>query len=64
MPGTGSDLTAAELPVAELAAQGLRNKEIASTLHLSVKTVETHLSRAYQKLGVSSRVELARRLGR
>ena len=64
VPGTGSDLTAAELPVAELAAQGLRNKEIASTLHLSVKTVETHLSRAYQKLGVSSRVELARRLGR
>ena len=61
---TGRDLTAAEGPVAELAARGLRNKQIASTLHLSVKTVETHLSRVYQKLGVSSRVELARRLDR
>jgi DNA-binding NarL/FixJ family response regulator len=59
---TDSDLTAAERPVAELAAQGLRNKEIAGSLHLSVKTVETHLSRAYRKLGVSSRAELARRL--
>jgi DNA-binding NarL/FixJ family response regulator len=57
-----SELTAAERPVAELAAQGLRNKEIASTLHLSVKTVETHLSRAYHKLGVSSKAELAGRL--
>lgn len=59
---TGNDLTAAERPVAELAAQGLRNKDIASTLHLSVKTVETHLSRAYHKLGISSKAELARRL--
>lgn len=59
---TGNDLTAAERPVAELAAQGLRNKDIASTLHLSVKTVETHLSHAYQKLGISSKAELARRL--
>ena len=59
---TGSELTAAERPVAELAARGLRNKDIASTLHLSVKTVETHLSRAYHKLGVSSRAELASRL--
>ena len=57
-----TDLTAAERPVAELAAQGLRNKEIASTLHLSVKTVETHLSRVYHKLGVSGKAELASRL--
>jgi DNA-binding NarL/FixJ family response regulator len=61
---TGRDLTAAERPVAELAAQGLRNRDIASTLHLSVKTVETHLSRAYRKLGVSSKAELAGRLHR
>lgn len=58
----GNELTPAERPVAELAAWGLRNKDIADTLHLSVKTVETHLSRVYHKLGVSSRAELASRL--
>jgi DNA-binding NarL/FixJ family response regulator len=60
-PRTG-ELTAAERRVVELAADGLSNKEIASSLVVAVPTVETHLSRAYAKLGVRSRAQLARRL--
>jgi DNA-binding CsgD family transcriptional regulator len=60
-PGS-SELTATEERVASLAAQGLANKEIASTLHVSVHTVEAHLSRTYRKLGVRSRTALAGRL--
>ena len=58
------ELSAAERRVAELAAEGLANKEIARALFVSVKTVEGHLSRAYAKLGVRSRAQLARRLDR
>ena len=49
--------------MAELAAQGRANKEIAQELVVSVKTVEFHLSNAYAKLGIRSRGELARYLG-
>lgn len=49
---------------AGLAASGATNQEIASRLFLSVKTVEANLSRSYRKLGVRSRVELARGLER
>jgi DNA-binding CsgD family transcriptional regulator len=56
------ELTPTELRVAELAAAGARNKEIAGALFVSVKSVEAHLSRVYAKLGVRSRVELAPRL--
>jgi DNA-binding CsgD family transcriptional regulator len=59
----GGGLTPAERRVAELAAGGLSNKEIAAQLYLSVYTVEAHLSRVYAKLGVSSRTQLARALG-
>jgi DNA-binding CsgD family transcriptional regulator len=55
-------LTATEARVAELAAQGLRNTEIAARLYVTPKTVEATLSRAYRKLGLRSRTELARRL--
>jgi DNA-binding CsgD family transcriptional regulator len=58
----GRDLTPTELRVAELAAAGSRNKEIAGALFVSVKTVEANLSRVYAKLGIRSRVELAARL--
>jgi DNA-binding CsgD family transcriptional regulator len=54
-------LTAAEQRVAELAADGLSNKEIAAALFISVHTVEVHLSHAYAKLGIRSRAQLARR---
>lgn len=56
------DLTATEAQLAALAAEGLANKEIAARLHLSVHTVEGHLTRIYRKLGARSRTELARRL--
>jgi DNA-binding CsgD family transcriptional regulator len=51
--------TPAERQVAELAATGLTNRQIAEQLFLSEKTVEAHLSRAYRKLGVRSRTQLA-----
>ena len=44
--------------MAELAAEGLSNKEIARTLFVTVHTVEKHLSKAYAKLGIRSRGEL------
>ena len=52
-------LTPAELRVARLAARGLANREIAQTLVVTVKTVETELGHAYAKLGIRSRRELA-----
>ena len=55
-------LTPAETRVAELAAAGLPNKEIAATLFVSVYTIERHLKHAYAKLGVRSRGQLAQRL--
>jgi DNA-binding NarL/FixJ family response regulator len=45
--------------VAELAAQGPTNREIAQTLFVTPKTVEVHLSSIYRKLGISSRSQLA-----
>jgi DNA-binding CsgD family transcriptional regulator len=45
--------------VAELAAAGRTNREIAQTLFLSVHTVEDNLRRVYGKLGIRSRTELA-----
>jgi DNA-binding CsgD family transcriptional regulator len=55
-------LTAAERRVVDLAAQGAGNADLAQALFLSRKTVETHLSSAYRKLGITSRSELARAL--
>jgi len=58
------ELTETEWRVAELAAQGRTNKEIASELFMGVSTVEAHLSHVYRKLGLRSRTELAGRLPR
>ena len=56
---TGADsLTPSELRVAELAAAGGTNREIAQTLFVTEKTVETHLGRAFRKLEISSRRQL------
>jgi ATP/maltotriose-dependent transcriptional regulator MalT len=59
LAGPVAELTSREREIATLAAQGSSNKEIADALVVSVRTVETHLQRAYTKLGVSSRNGLA-----
>jgi DNA-binding CsgD family transcriptional regulator len=56
------ELTETERRIAELAAEGRSNREIAGELFVSERTVESNLTRAYRKLGVRSRTELARRL--
>ena len=56
------ELTETERRIAELAADGRSNREIAGELFVSERTVESNLTRAYRKLGVRSRTELARKL--
>ncbi|MGZ4334701.1 MAG: helix-turn-helix transcriptional regulator [Gaiellaceae bacterium] len=55
-------LTAAERRVAVLVAEGKTNREVAAALFLGERTVASHLSRIYAKLGVRSRTELARKV--
>jgi DNA-binding CsgD family transcriptional regulator len=57
-----SGLTETESRVAELAASGLTNREVAAKLYISPKTVEANLARVYRKLGIHSRAELGARL--
>jgi DNA-binding NarL/FixJ family response regulator len=56
-------LTPSELRVARLAAEGMTNREIAQSLTVTAKTVETHLRHVYQKLDVAKRTELGGLLG-
>jgi DNA-binding CsgD family transcriptional regulator len=58
------ELSATELRIARLAAEGLTNQAIAEQVFVSVKTVEANLKRAYRKLDISSRAQLARALDR
>lgn len=61
---TGSrSLTTSERRIAELAADGRTNTEIADLLHLARRTVETHLTSSYRKLGIRRRGELPGTLG-
>lgn len=56
---TGTEaLTPAQRRVADLASQGLPNREIAGRLHVTPRTVEYHLSATYRKLGIRARAEL------
>ncbi|HZC28299.1 MAG TPA: LuxR C-terminal-related transcriptional regulator [Gaiellaceae bacterium] len=61
-PAAPTELTETERRVAELAASGLTNREVAAQLYMSAKTVEAHLRSAYRKLGIRSRAELGARL--
>ncbi|TYB56784.1 AAA family ATPase [Nonomuraea sp. PA05] len=58
-PGRPTGLTSQERQIVQLAARGLSNKDIAAQLFLSPRTVGYHLYKAYPKLGVASRGELA-----
>jgi DNA-binding NarL/FixJ family response regulator len=60
--GPAKLLTAGERRVAELAASGMTNRDVAAALFISPKTVEVNLTRIYRKLGVRTRGELIRRI--
>ena len=57
----GPELTPQETAVTDLVARGLTNREVAAELHVTIKTVQYHLTHVYTKLGVRSRSELAAR---
>jgi predicted ATPase/DNA-binding CsgD family transcriptional regulator len=57
--GTGTPLTPRELQIAELVAEGLTNREIASRLVIAQRTAETHVENALSKLGFTSRAQIA-----
>jgi DNA-binding CsgD family transcriptional regulator len=59
VPEVRDQLTAQELQIAQLAAQGLSNREIGQRLFLSHRTISTHLYRVFPKLGITSRGELS-----
>jgi ATP/maltotriose-dependent transcriptional regulator MalT len=61
---SSQELTETERRVAELAAEGRTNKEIAAELFMGVSTVEAHLSRCYRKLGIRSRSALGPQLAK
>jgi ATP/maltotriose-dependent transcriptional regulator MalT len=61
---TSTALTPTEQRVAELAAAGMTNRDVAAALFISPKTVEANLARIYRKLGIHSRAELGRSMGR
>ena len=64
-PSTGwASLTPTELDVVRLVSEGLANKDVATRLFISPRTVETHLTHVYTKLGYSSRVQLAQEAAR
>ncbi|WP_217181936.1 helix-turn-helix transcriptional regulator [Streptomyces sp. AC495_CC817] len=61
-PDAESPLTPRELSVADLAADGLSNRDIAGRLHVSIRTVESHVASILRKRGLRSRAGLARAL--
>jgi DNA-binding CsgD family transcriptional regulator len=64
-PSSGwASLTPTELDVVRLVTDGLGNKDIAGRLFISHRTVQTHLTHVYTKLGMTSRVQLAQEAAR
>jgi DNA-binding CsgD family transcriptional regulator len=63
-PRQSGQLTPSEQRVAELAASGMKNRDVATALFISPKTVEANLARIYRKLGIKSRAELGRHMSR
>jgi DNA-binding NarL/FixJ family response regulator len=63
-PRQSGQLTPSELRVAELAAAGMKNRDVATALFISPKTVEANLARVYRKLGTKSRAELGRHMSK
>jgi DNA-binding CsgD family transcriptional regulator len=64
LPEARDQLTAQELQIAQLAAEGHSNREIGQRLFLSHRTISTHLYRVFPKLGITSRSELSSALAR
>jgi DNA-binding NarL/FixJ family response regulator len=62
-PRDGQLLSPSERAVAELAAAGMTNRDVAAALFISPKTVEANLARIYRKLNIRSRAELGRHMG-
>jgi DNA-binding CsgD family transcriptional regulator len=64
-PSSGwASLTPTERDVVELVSEGLGNKDIATRLFVSLRTVQTHLTHVYAKLGLTSRVQLVQEAAR
>jgi DNA-binding CsgD family transcriptional regulator len=53
-------LTAQEIKIAGLVAEGLTNREIAAQLYLSPRTIDYHLRKVFSRIGISSRAQLVR----
>jgi DNA-binding NarL/FixJ family response regulator len=61
-PSRSSILTPTEQRIAELATDGMTNRDVAAALFISLKTVEANLTQIYRKLGIRSRAQLAQKL--
>ncbi len=63
-PAGSTELTPTEHRVAQLAASGMTNRQVADALFISPKTVEANLTRIYHKLNIHSRAELGQRMAK